>query len=71
MKWKMIVSLLLAMAMLAGCSAKSVANEAPMESASNAVLDKLTDGYYAESDMSYGAGGQTTGSVQGQSEYGN
>ena len=65
MKWKMIVSMLLAMAMLAGCSAKSVANEAPMESASNAVLDKLTDGYYAESDMSYGAGGQTTGSVQG------
>ena len=65
MKWKMIVSMLLVMAMLAGCSAKSVANEAPMESASNAVLDKLTDGYYAESDMSYGAGGQTTGSVQG------
>ena len=65
MKWKMIVSMLLVMAMLAGCSAKSVANEAPMESASSAVLDKLTDGYYADSDMSYGAGGQTTGSVQG------
>ena len=65
MKWKMIVSLLLAVAMLAGCSAKNAVMEAPMESASNsAVLDKLTDGYYADSDMSYGAGEQPTGSVQ-------